>query len=255
MSISPNRVTQILKGQKGQGGLCQKLPIKETRISETLEIDREPYHARSIHKTVYSLDGYDQLSGFDAVVRLKPATGEPGKQGKQEVSSKVSKQIDNSSVVVSKVSIDRENERELTSSLDCPSLSETPKDTYFAYFVPTDSESKSLPEAYPSLPCLPDAYGGEEEILTCRRIKKAIASGITDPIKLAEVAGIPVCIAAKWPGVDGEVVLSRLEEHRGGERCAVCGVDLEEKGRVERNGKIYCARPGCGYSERAVEVA
>ena len=29
--------------------------------------------------------------------------------------------------------------------------------------------------------------------------------------------------------------------------CAVCGAELEDKGKVEKNGLFYCTRPGCGY--------
>ena len=34
--------------------------------------------------------------------------------------------------------------------------------------------------------------------------------------------------------------------------CEVCGADLTSKGRVVKNGKFYCAKPGCGYPPRAV---
>lgn len=32
--------------------------------------------------------------------------------------------------------------------------------------------------------------------------------------------------------------------------CAVCGADLAEHGYIEKNGKFYCAQPGCGYPPR-----
>lgn len=60
-----------------------------------------------------------------------------------------------------------------------------------------------------------------DSVLTCRRMKKAISSGITDPIKLAEACGLPVCLIVKetsrWPGVNSITaadVLSQLEKHR-----------------------------------------
>ncbi|WP_348305439.1 phage/plasmid primase, P4 family [Methanothrix sp.] len=40
------------------------------------------------------------------------------------------------------------------------------------------------------------------------------------------------------------------DEHTKPKVCAVCGEDLTGHGTVERNGKIYCARPGCGYPPR-----
>lgn len=33
-------------------------------------------------------------------------------------------------------------------------------------------------------------------------------------------------------------------------KCAKCGEDLAGKGTVEKGGKVYCAKPGCGYPER-----
>jgi len=32
--------------------------------------------------------------------------------------------------------------------------------------------------------------------------------------------------------------------------CGACGEDLAGHGMIERNGQVYCARPGCGYSRR-----
>jgi DNA repair photolyase len=54
------------------------------------------------------------------------------------------------------------------------------------------------------------------DVLVCRKIKTAISEGITDPLKLAEVVGLPVCTlarnAAMYPGIDlqkaGEVLVT-----------------------------------------------
>jgi len=70
LGIAPQQVSQILGGQKGLGGLMQKVAIKETKLSEMMRINEE--QSRTIHKTVYSLKDYDKLAGFDAVVRLEP---------------------------------------------------------------------------------------------------------------------------------------------------------------------------------------
>jgi len=43
--------------------------------------------------------------------------------------------------------------------------------------------------------------GNLDEVLVYRRIKKAIAEGITDPIKLSEICCLPVCLASKFPGI------------------------------------------------------
>lgn len=62
------------------------------------------------------------------------------------------------------------------------------------------------------------SQGYLDEVLVCRRLKKAIAEGITDPIKLSEVCGLPVCLASKFPGVkkdgSGSIIDLLLEEAR-----------------------------------------
>jgi DNA repair photolyase len=62
----------------------------------------------------------------------------------------------------------------------------------------TNANSTELAEPYP-----PEHL---DEVLVCRQIKKAIAAGITDPVKLAEAVGIPVCTLARhagnYPGID-----------------------------------------------------
>jgi len=64
-------------------------------------------------------------------------------------------------------------------------------------------------------PPFPEEY--LDEALTCRRIKKALSEGITDPLKLAEVVGLPVCLVAKFPGVNSIAaagIQAKLEAHR-----------------------------------------
>jgi hypothetical protein len=61
------------------------------------------------------------------------------------------------------------------------------------------------------------SQGMLDEVLVCHRIKKAIVTGTIDPTKLSETVGIPVCIAAKWSGVNtiaAEAVLAKIQEHR-----------------------------------------
>ncbi len=70
LGIAPQQVSRIFCGRNGEGGLMQKVAIKETRLSEMLRINEE--QSRTIHKNVYSLKDYDRFAGFDAVVRLKP---------------------------------------------------------------------------------------------------------------------------------------------------------------------------------------
>jgi len=61
-----------------------------------------------------------------------------------------------------------------------------------------------------------------DEVLVCRRLKKVIAEGVTDPSKLSEVCGLPVCLVARFPGVDpaaAKAVIDRLEQHKRKQRA------------------------------------
>ena len=82
ISVSPRRISQILQGEKGSGGLTQKVRLNENKISDMIRVNET--HSRTVYKTVYSLKDYDRFAGFDGVVRLKPASEEPGKQRKDE---------------------------------------------------------------------------------------------------------------------------------------------------------------------------
>jgi hypothetical protein len=84
LKVSRQRAAQILYGQKGAGGLQEKLAIKETKISEMLRINDD--ERRTIHKTIYSLSDYDKFAGFESVVRLKPLSEEPRKPCKHDAS-------------------------------------------------------------------------------------------------------------------------------------------------------------------------
>jgi len=242
LKVAPQRVTQILNGQKGYGGLRQKIQIAETKKSISIRIgDKETDDTRhTVHKTIYSLKDYDKFTGFDAVVRLKPTPDEPGKQGKHEVSKEVSKETSVGKEEVSKVS-KREKEREKREIDSLPgrgeiSSLENEKNAYLAYREATHIESDAYHSITTGLPCLPDrppdvkGSVGEEtpqkeyytpeyldEVLVCRRLKKAIAEGITDPIALAEACGLPVCLVSKFPGVNSisaAAVRAQLDRHR-----------------------------------------
>jgi hypothetical protein len=71
LKVSPQRVSRILSGEKGVGGLAQKVQLAETRISDMTRINDD--EKRTVHKTVYSLKDYDSFMGFEAVVKLSPS--------------------------------------------------------------------------------------------------------------------------------------------------------------------------------------
>jgi len=71
LKISPSRISQLANGEKGKGGLSQKLT--GFSIHEVTDHTNNRYEK----KTIYKISGYDPLSGFDAIVTLKPASVEP----------------------------------------------------------------------------------------------------------------------------------------------------------------------------------
>lgn len=74
LDIAPQQVSRIFNGRNGEGGLMQKVAIKETRLSEMMRINEE--QSRTIHKTIYSLKEYDRFAGLEGIVKLKPQKGD-----------------------------------------------------------------------------------------------------------------------------------------------------------------------------------
>lgn len=81
LGLAPERISQIIHGQKGAGGLKQKVQIAETKLSDSIRLDEEK--SRTVHKIVFSLKDCDNFVGFDDIVRLKPAPIEPDNACKQ----------------------------------------------------------------------------------------------------------------------------------------------------------------------------
>ena len=108
--VAPDRVTQILRGRNGSGGLFQKVQIAETKISDTIAIDDT--QKRTVHKAIYSLKEYDRFLGFDGVVKLKSLSEEPTNQAKHELCNELCNQNDIGLDDLSKLS-KKEKEREI----------------------------------------------------------------------------------------------------------------------------------------------
>lgn len=113
LKIVPQQVSQIFCGRKGEGGLLQKIAIKDTQISEMVRINEE--QSRTIYKTVYSLKDYDKFAGFDAVVRLKPENDSKRRRNNDE-SKDESKSTDSSKQDESKESKNKNKNKEMLSS-------------------------------------------------------------------------------------------------------------------------------------------
>ena len=113
MKVAPDRISQIINGQKGYGGLRQKIQIREEKKSVSVRTgNKETDDTRhTVFKTLYSLGEYDRFTGFDAVVRLKPASSDAPKQAKHELSKELSNQNAKHHEPLSKIS-KKEKERE-----------------------------------------------------------------------------------------------------------------------------------------------
>jgi len=187
LNVVPDRVSQIINGQKGSGGLKQKVLLTESKISDAIKVNEE--HQRTVHKTVYSLKEYDTFAGFDGVVRLKPTPIESPESAKHELSNELSNRTTMPEDRLSKISKEeRKREDAKLIKKDSFSFSNSGKILSSLSSTPLDSESE----------CLADAKLG---------------------------------LAPKLV-------------------CAVCGQDLTNRAIVEKNGKTYCALPGCGYTLR-----
>jgi len=178
LNISGNRISQLANGEKGRGGLSQKLPGFEiVEVTDSERVDED--HRRATKKVLYRLTKYDPLTGFEAVVRLLPKNDISSNDGKQPVSLPVrkfeGKEIDNrerenrEKEIGSKDSKEKVRERngpidktsKISLSLSNPEkslleekstslahgaiLTETRSNPYSPYSMSNDIERKSLP--------------------------------------------------------------------------------------------------------------
>lgn len=128
LKVSTPRVTQIVNGEKGKGGLQQKLPglvVEDVVDTEGLSYDKK----RSKRRVIYKLGGYDPISGFEAVVVLrdKSASAAENKDGKDEVRSKVRKDgkeenSNSSSNRVVSSSVSKESKERMKESVKAPPI-------------------------------------------------------------------------------------------------------------------------------------
>jgi len=168
--VATDRVTQILNGQRGRGGLMQKVQLKITIFSDMEEISGGI--RRSTQKKTYSIQNYNHFEGFDAVVRLRPrpATGDDGGNHREEEPPKSTKQelIDELSTVttmqrdeLSKLSIKeedtKENDVKETEKVLCENSLSSQENTKFTKPISTDSEDEAKLILSRLSPSSPDA--------------------------------------------------------------------------------------------------
>jgi hypothetical protein len=150
LGVVPDRISQIIRGQKGGGGLKQKVLLAENKISDAIQINED--HRRTVHKTVYSIKDYDRFAGFDGVVRLKTAPEESAESTKHELSNELSNKTTKLEDRLSKISKE-ERKREDTKLItkDSFSLSKSEKTLSLLSLSPMDSESECLVDDKSSL--------------------------------------------------------------------------------------------------------
>jgi len=158
LKITGNRVSQLANGEKGRGGLTQKLPgFSIAEITDSIRIDDD--QRRAIKRTVYKLSRYDPLTGFEAVVRLLPKTDSSngGKDGKEPVRVPVR-------IAQSKETSNRERENR---EIEIGSKDSKEKEREGHGQGETQEKiSLSLKNSEKSLPQEKTATGGHEAILT-----------------------------------------------------------------------------------------
>jgi len=74
LDIAPQQVSRIFNGRNGEGGLLQKIAIREEEISDSTRINDTDY--RAVKKILYSLKEYDRFAGLEGIVKLKPQKGD-----------------------------------------------------------------------------------------------------------------------------------------------------------------------------------
>jgi hypothetical protein len=73
LKIAPQQVSRIFNGRNGEGGLLQKIAIREDEILDSTRIN--DVESRSVKKILYSLTDYDRFAGLEGIVKLKPQKG------------------------------------------------------------------------------------------------------------------------------------------------------------------------------------
>ena len=95
LDLSPTRISHLASGEKGKGGLSQKLPGFAVQEITDYEINTPGVEKRAVRKTLYKLEGYNPLEGFDAIVKLRESA--PSADGvRVRVRNENNAEIDNS---------------------------------------------------------------------------------------------------------------------------------------------------------------
>lgn len=211
LGVSRQRAGQIIYGQKGLGGLMQKVAIKEKDLSEMVRLSDD--NSRTIRMKIYSLKDYDKFAGFDAVVRLKPQSDGSCKSRKDGASIRASTDTNTSKDHASNESMkekekeERENKRETQSS------------SFVESKVSRENEDRT---------CNTCTKEPDSDDRTCT---KAFIDFHDPPDKPIDSENHTCTISAK-----------RL--------CAKCGEDLTDKSSIEKNGETFCYQGGCSTPTR-----
>ncbi len=239
LKIAPDRVSQIIGGQRGSGGLRQKVQIAETKKSDSIRIgNRETDDRRqTVYRTIYSLKDYDKFTGFDGVVRLKPVAEKPAMSAMCRLCNRLCNQIDmcdDSLCKICKEEKEKEEKKRDIGKAEAKSRLSTLKNEEKAKLHSSkadDAESRYIADAKQHIAYIADSPDSGSIKADLQRAEEQAKAKEEHFRKVAE-------------------------EHTGGGKkpeaimCAACGADLIGKGQGERDGKHYCLRPGCFYPPR-----
>lgn len=219
MKISLPRIHQLIHGEKGKGGLMSKLP--GLVIEDTVDTIRDDAGSKSVRRQILKLSGYIPLDGFDRVVKLTDI--------KDELSHELrdSKNKENSN----RERDERERYR------DIKDINETERENFSENFSENERKIKNISVPKKALNSLIDGAASRKSDLNVP-LNESLNEGISAKKEDQSSVKTPDQSSVK---ADGKRV------------CAVCGEDLTGRGYIERGGRTYCARPGCGYPKRENE--
>ena len=247
MKIAPQRVSQIINGEKGKGGLSQKITITETKKSESTRVVVGEKQT-TVYKTVYAIPNPDDFMGFDGVVRLNqnPHHEEPRKEGKHDERNGARKLTDNGESLERK---ERKKEKERERR-------EESKDNLSLH---SDNDPFSLSTA--KTPFRPFAASPDSDASPCTVLSSPFRddddgeASRKNPFVVCSVCGIDISpgrgsyggdlCPACGPGMS--MVRAAMKTHTGGATVSELWEELSARGRPPRREYLpkMLAKLGC----------
>jgi len=235
MELSPSRISRLANGEKGKGGLLQKLPgFCAREITDYVNEYVPGVDKRAVRKTLYKLEGYNPLDGFDAIVKLRDSA--PSADGvRVKVRAEVGAKIDNSER--EKREIDREcagsaaGEREILSEAPCG----LPGDEKSSLSLAEEKNAHSHQETIAGATKERRTIDGTDAHLAHT---EALDSGAHHSALMIEPEGISV---GPNPRKDAPTPATKSSKPIMGDTCLICGLEIGPgHSSATFEGKNYC---------------